>query len=185
MAHGRGQFHDFYPQYYTPQQSQELPAEAMYEFKKAGDDAGWPYIYYDQKQNKKMLAPEYGGDGKKTGGEKALNPVVAFPAHMGPNDILFYQGNQFPARYKHGAFIAFHGQSSELKKGYLVAFVPFKNGKPSGRWEIFADNFAGTDLAKPTGPIQHRPCGLAEGPDGSLYVSDDLGGSIYRIQFKK
>jgi glucose/arabinose dehydrogenase len=72
-----------------------------------------------------------------------------------------------------------------LKKGYLVAFVPFKNGKPSGKWEIFADNFAGTDLAKPTGPIQHRPCGLAEGPDGSLYVSDDLGGSIYRIQFKK
>jgi glucose/arabinose dehydrogenase len=185
MAHGRGQFHDFYPQYYTPQQSQELPAEAMYEFKKPGDDAGWPYIYYDQIQNKKIVAPEYGGDGKKTGGENALNPVVAFPAHLGPNDILFYQGNQFPAHYKHGAFIAFHGQSSELKKGYLVAFVPFKNGKPSGKWEIFADNFAGTDLAKPTGPIQHRPCGLAEGPDGSLYVSDDLGGSIYRIQFKK
>lgn len=185
MAHGRGQFHDFYPQYYTPQMSQELPAEAMYEFKKAGDDAGWPYIYFDQKQNKKIVAPEYGGDGKKSGGEKALNPVVAFPAHMGPNDILFYKGSQFPAKYKHGAFIAFHGQSAELKKGYLVAFVPFKNGKPSGKWEIFADNFAGTDLVKPTGPIQHRPCGLAEGPDGSLYVSDDLGGSIYRIQYKK
>lgn len=185
MAHGRGQFHDFYPQYYTPQQSQELPAEAMYEFKKAGDDAGWPYIYYDHKQNKKIVAPEYGGDGKKTGGENALNPVLAFPAHMGPNDILFYTGNQFPAKYKNGAFIAFHGQSAELKKGYLVAFVPFKNGKPSGKWEIFADNFAGTDLVKPTGPIQHRPCGLAQGPDGSLYVSDDLGGSIYRIQYKK
>lgn len=185
MAHGRGQFHDFYPQYYTPQQSQELPAEAMYEFKKVGDDAGWPYIYYDHKQNKKIVAPEYGGDGKKTGGENALNPVVAFPAHMGPNDILFYTGNQFPTKYKNGAFIAFHGQSAELKKGYLVAFVPFKNGKPSGKWEIFADNFAGTDLVKPTGPIQHRPCGLAQGPDGSLYVSDDLAGSIYRIQFKK
>ncbi len=185
MAHGRGQFHDFYPQYYTPQQSQELPAEAMYEFKKAGDDAGWPYIYYDQKQGKKIVAPEFGGDGKKTGGEKALDPVVAFPAHLGPNDILFYQGNQFPTKYKQGAFIAFHGQSPELKKGYFVAFVPFKHGKPSGKWEIFADNFAGTDFAKPTGPIQHRPCGLAEGPDGSLYVSDDLGGSIYRIQYKK
>jgi glucose/arabinose dehydrogenase len=176
MAHGRGQFHDFYPQYYTPQQSQELPA---------GDDAGWPYIYYDHKQNKKIVTPEYGGDGKKTGGENALNPVVAFPAHMGPNDLLFYTGNQFPTKYKNGAFIAFHGQSAELKKGYFVAFVPFKNGKPSGKWEIFADNFAGTDLAKPTGPIQHRPCGLAQGPDGSLYVSDDLGGSIYRIQYKK
>jgi glucose/arabinose dehydrogenase len=185
MAHGRGQFHDFYPQYYTPQMSQELPAEAMYEFKKAGDDAGWPYIYYDQKQNKKIVAPEYGGDGKKTGGNTALDPTVTFPAHMGPNDLLFYTGNQFPAKYKNGAFIAFHGQSAEFKKGYLVGFVPFKNGKPSGKWEIFADNFAGTDLVKPTGPIQHRPCGLAQGPDGSLYVSDDLGGSIYRITFKK
>ena len=185
MGHGRGQFHDFYPQYYTAQQSQELPEEAMYEFKKAGDDAGWPYIYYDQKQKKKIVAPEFGGDGKKTGGENALNPIVAFPAHLGPNDLLFYQGNQFPARYKQGAFIAFHGQSPELKKGYFVAFVPFKNGQPSGKWELFADNFAGTDLANPTGPIQHRPCGVAEGPDGSLYVCDDLGGSIYRIQYKK
>ena len=184
MAHGRGVFHDFYPQYYTAQQSQELPAEAMYEFKKAGDDAGWPYIYYDHKQGKKIVAPEYGGDGKKTGGEKALDPVIAFPAHMGPNDILFYSGNQFPSKYKQGAFVAFHGQSAELKKGYFVAFIPFKKGKPSGPWEVFADNFAGTDLAKPTGPIQHRPCGLAQGPDGALYVSDDLGGSIFKIVYK-
>jgi glucose/arabinose dehydrogenase len=180
--HGRGQFHDFYPQYYTPKQSQELPAETLYELKE-GDDAGWPYIYYDQFQKKKIVAPEYGGDGKMTGGEKAIDPLVAFPAHLGPNDLLFYTGKMFPAKYRNGAFIAFHGQSPELKKGYLVAFVPFLNGKPSGKWEIFADNFAGTDLAKPTGSIQHRPCGLAQGPDGSLYVSDDLGGTIYKITY--
>lgn len=182
MQHGRGKFDDFYPQYYTPQMSGELPAETMYELKK-GVDAGWPYIYYDHKQKKKIIAPEYGGDGKKTGGEKAIDPLAAFPAHMGPNGLLFYTGNMFPAKYKNGAFIAFHGQSPELKKGYLVAFVPFKNGKPSGNWEIFADNFAGVDLAKPTGPVQHRPCGLAQGPDGSLYVSDDLNGTIYRITY--
>lgn len=182
MQHGRAKFDDFYPQYYTPQQSGELPAETMYEVRK-GDDAGWPYIYYDHKQKKKIMAPEYGGDGKKTGGEKALNPVAAFPAHLGPNGLLFYTGNMFPAKYKNGAFIAFHGQSPELKKGYMVAFVPFKNGKPSGDWEIFADNFAGIDLAKPTGPVQHRPCGLAQGPDGALYVSDDLNGTIYRIGY--
>ncbi len=188
MQHGRGQFHDFYPQYYTPKQSAELPAETMYELKK-GADAGWPYVYYDQFQKKKILAPEYGGDGKKTGGEKALDPVAAFPAHLGPNDLLFYTGNSgaangFPAKYRNGAFIAFHGQSTELRKGYLVAFQPFKNGKPSGTWEIFADNFAGTDLVKPTGPVQHRPCGLAQGPDGALYVADDLAGTIYRIAYK-
>lgn len=184
MAHGRGQFHDFYPQYYTPKQSAELPAETMYELH-LGDDAGWPYIYYDQFQKKKIVAPEYGGDGKKTGGEKAINPTVAFPAHLGPNDLLFYTGKMFPAKYRNGAFIAFHGQSQELHKGYLVAFVPFVNNKPSGKWEIFADNFAGIDLVKPTGPVQHRPCGLAQGPDGALYVSDDLGGTVYRIAYKK
>jgi len=184
MMHGRGQFHDFYPQYYTPQHSAELPAETMYELKK-GDDAGWPYIYYDPVQKKKILAPEYGGDGRKTGGEKAIDPVAAFPAHLGPNGLLFYTGTMFPARYRNGAFIAFHGQNQAMKKGYMVAFVPFKNGKPAGPWEIFADNFAGTDLAKPTGPVQHRPCGLAQGPDGSLYVTDDLNGTIFRIAFVK
>lgn len=183
-VHGRGQFHDFYPQYYTPQQSAELPAETLYEIHE-GDDAGWPYIYYDQIQKKKIIAPEYGGDGKKTGGEKALNPLLAFPAHLGPNDILFYTGAMFPAKYKNGAFIAFHGQSAELKKGYFVAFVPFKNGKPTGTWEIFADNFAGVDLAKPKGPIQHRPCGLAQGPKGELFVCDDLGETLFKISYKK
>jgi glucose/arabinose dehydrogenase len=183
-VHGRGQFHDFYPQYYTPKQSAELPGETLYELHQ-GDDAGWPYIYYDQFQKKKIVAPEYGGDGKKTGGEKAIDPIVAFPAHLGPNDLLFYTGKMFPAKYRNGAFIAFHGQSQEIHKGYLVAFVPFVNNKPSGKWEIFADNFAGIDLVKPTGPVQHRPCGLAQGPDGALYVSDDLGGTVYRIAYKK
>ncbi|WP_128546655.1 PQQ-dependent sugar dehydrogenase [Larkinella soli] len=184
MQHGRGQFHDFYPQYYTPKHSAELPAETMYELHE-GADGGWPYVYYDHIQKKKILAPEYGGDGKKTGGEKTLNPVAAFPAHMGPNGLLFYTGTQFPEKYRNGAFIAFHGQSQALHKGYLVAFVPFRNGKPAGPWEIFADNFAGVDLQNPSGPIQHRPCGLAQGPDGSLYVTDDLGGAVYRITYRK
>jgi glucose/arabinose dehydrogenase len=181
--HGRGKFDDFYPQYYTPKQSAELPAETMYQLKE-GADAGWPYIYYDHFQKKKMLAPEYGGDGKKTGGEKTLDPVAAFPAHLGPNALMFYTGNMFPSRYKNGAFIAFHSQSAELHKGYMVAFVPFVNGV-AGKWEIFADNFAGTDLVKPTGPVQHRPCGLAQGPEGALYVTDDLNGTIFRIDYKK
>lgn len=182
--HGRGQFHDFYPQFYTPQHSADLPAETMYEVRR-GDDAGWPYVYFDPVRKKKMVAPEYGGDGKKEGDAKYLNPVAAFPAHFGPNGLLFYTGNRFPARYRNGAFIAFHGQNATLKRGYFVAFVPFRNGKPSGNWEVFADGFAGIDLAKPTGPVQHRPCGLAQGPDGALYVSDDLNGTIYRIAYGK
>jgi glucose/arabinose dehydrogenase len=180
MQHGRGPFDDKFPKYYTPKQSSELPAETMYELHR-GADAGWPFVYYDQFQKKKILSPEYGGNGKKTVEGKYLDPIAAFPAHLAPNDLLFYTGSMFPQRYKNGAFIVFHNQSPQLKKGYLVAFVPFKNGKPTGDWEIFADNFAGIDLRKPAGPLRYRPMGIAQGPDGSLYVSDDLKGTIFRI----
>lgn len=183
MQHGRGQFHDLYPQYFDAEYSSIFPAETMYEITK-GSDGGWPYIYYDHIHKTKLQAPEFGGDGKKTGGEKTMDPIAAFPAHLGPNDLIFYKGKMFPEKYHNGAFIAFHNQSRELHQGFLVAFVPFKNGKPSGNWEIFANNFAGVNLEHPTGPIQHRPCGLAEGPDGALYVADDMKGTIYRIAYE-
>ncbi len=177
MNHGRDQLHDLFPQYYTAEQNSMLPSEVMYEVPK-GADGGWPYVYYDHIQKKKILMPEYGGDGKKTGGESAIDPLVAFPAHLAPNGLIFYTGNTFPARYKNGAFVAFHAKSAELQNGYFVAFVPFTNGKPSGKWEIFAENFTvGNDV--------HKPCGLVQAPDGSIYVSDDAKGTIYRIQYKQ
>ncbi|MGN6637646.1 MAG: PQQ-dependent sugar dehydrogenase [Mucilaginibacter sp.] len=187
MQHGRDQLHDLFPQYYTAKQSAELPAECMYALKK-GDNAGWPYMYYDQIQHKKMLMPEYGGDGKKEGGQNAINPVAAYPGHLAPDGLLFYTGNQFPARYKNGAFIAFHGswnRAPEPQAGFFVVFQPFKNGRPAGKWEVFADGFAGTAADKAKGSAIHRPCGLAQGPDGSLYLSDDSKGAIYKITYKK
>jgi len=184
MQHGRDQLDELYPSLYTHEQNGLLPAETMYELKK-GDDAGWPYAYYDQFQQKKIVAPEYGGDGKKVSDKKSIDPLVVFPAHLAPNGLLFYTGNSFPARYKNGAFIAFHGKSPELKKGYLVAFVPFNNAKPAGKWEVFADDFAGNGYATSGKAPEHKPCGLAQGPDGALYVADDAGGTVYRIQYKK
>ncbi|MGZ3836501.1 MAG: PQQ-dependent sugar dehydrogenase, partial [Mucilaginibacter sp.] len=80
MQHGRDQLHEFFPEYYTEKQSAELPAECMYALKK-GDNAGWPYMYYDWQTHKKMLMPEYGGDGKKEGGQGAINPAAAYPGH--------------------------------------------------------------------------------------------------------
>lgn len=187
MQHGRDNLNSSWPELYTPQQSAELPSEAMYMIKK-GDNAGWPYIYYDHLQKKKILAPEYGGDGKKEGNKEFIDPVVAFPGHMAPNGLLFYTGSQFPEKYKNGAFIAFHGswnRSPEKQEGYFVAFVPFKNGKPAGEWEVFADGFSGVDAVMSPREAQHRPCGLALGPDGSLYVSDDVKGTIYKITYNK
>jgi glucose/arabinose dehydrogenase len=186
VQHGRDQLFQLFPDLYDSKQSAELPAETMYALKE-GDDCGWPYIYYDHFQKKKILSPEYGGDGQKTGGEKAIDPIVAFPAHIAPNALLFYRGTNFPNRYRNGAFIAFHGswnRAPEPQKGYFVAFVPFKSGKPAGEWEVFADNFAGKETLQSPGEAEHRPCGLAQGPDGALYVSDDVKGTIYRITYQ-
>jgi len=187
MQHGRDQLHDNFPDLYDTKQSAELPAECLYGLKK-GDNAGWPYLYYDPIQHKKMLAPEYGGDGKKEADAKYLDPAAAYPAHMAPNALLFYTGTMFPEKYRNGAFIAFHGswnRAPEPQKGYYVVFQPFKDGKPAGNWEVFADNFAGSPEKLAAGRADHKPCGLAQGADGSLYVSDDKQGTIYRIVYAK
>lgn len=188
--HGRDQLNSFYPTLYTDAQNAELPAETFYEIKE-GDNAGWPYVYYDPTMKKKIVSPEYGGDGKKEGDAKFINPIVDFPAHMAPMAVLFYTGNQFPEKYKNGAFITFHGSWNRAplpQEGFFVAFVPFKNGKVAGEWEIFANGFAGTENGvKIMNPRQAkaRPCGLAQGPDGSLYVSDDAKGNIFKISYQK
>jgi glucose/arabinose dehydrogenase len=185
MQHGRDNLNSSWPELYDTKQSAELPSEAMYQINK-GDNAGWPFIYYDHIQKKKILAPEYGGDGKKEGSKEYIDPIVGFPGHMAPNALLFYTGNMFPAKYKNGAFVAFHGswnRAPEPQLGYFIAFVPFKDGKPSGDWEIFANNFSGLDQVMAPREAAHRPCGLAQGPDGSLYVTDDVKGTVYRIAY--
>ena len=97
---------------------------------------------------------------------------------------LFYNGNHFPENYKYGAFMAIHGSCNRAtlpQGGYNVVFLPMKDGKPTGEYEIFADGFAGED--RTPGGALHRPCGLAMGPDGSLYISDDKGGFIWKITY--
>ena len=118
---------------------------------------------------------------------KLVQPLIGFPGHIAPGDILFYTANQFPEHYKHGAFIAFHGSTIRgpySQAGYFVGFVPFKDGKPSGPWEVFANGFAGMDTIINTTDAKHRPMGIAEGPDGSLYISDSRKGKIWRIMFR-
>jgi glucose/arabinose dehydrogenase len=184
VQHGRDDLDRMFPELYTEEQRTELPAEEMFRMTK-GSDCGWPYCYYDQLQKKKVQNPEYGGDGKKTTGcENKTQPIYAFPAHWAPNALLFYTGTQFPEKYRNGAFIAFHGswnRAPRIQAGYNVIFLPFKDGKPSGEYEVFADGFAG-ETKTPDGAA-HRPCGLAQGPDGSLYISDDQGGTIWKVTY--
>ena len=184
MQHGRDLLFQYYPQWYDQKAGAENPAEEMFRIRKGGD-YGWPYCYYDNEKKQKLLNPEYGGDRNTVGlCEGKDESVMQFPGHMAPNGLLFYTGNQFPAKYKNGAFIAFHGswnRSPEPQAGYFVVFVPFANGKPTANWEIFADGFAGENINR----AKYRPCGLSQGPDGSLYVSEDNKGNVWKISYKK
>ncbi|HEX4051568.1 MAG TPA: c-type cytochrome [Steroidobacteraceae bacterium] len=182
---GRDQLGQNWPKLYSVEQGAMLPAEEVMHIVKGGD-YGWPECYFDAQQGHLVLAPEYGGDGGHRVGTCAQKrgPVAAFQAHWAPNDLLIYHGRMFPAAYTGGVFIAFHGSWNRApfaQGGYNVAFQPLANGKVSGGCQIFASGFAAT-VAQP-GEAAHRPAGLAVGPDGALYVSDDVGGRIYRITY--
>ena len=182
MQHGRDMLFQFNPELYDQKAGAENPAEEMFRIKK-GADCGWPFCYYDNDKKAKLLNPEYGGDRNKTGRcDEKTKSIVQFPGHLAPNDLLFYTGSKFPAKYKNGAFIAFHGswnRTPEPQAGYFVVFVPFKDGMPTAKWEVFAAGFAGANINR----AAYRPCGLAQSPDGSLYVSDDNNGTIWKISY--
>jgi len=186
LQHGRDQLHQFFPDRYTQEESAELPAE---EFVKAdeGDDVGWPYCYYDWQQEEKVLMPEYGGDGEEIGRcDQFEDPIQSFPGHWAPNDVLFYDGTQFPEEYQGGAFVAWHGSWNRAplpQEGYKVTFTPFDGTTPSGDYAAFAEGFTGVDTLRNPEEAAHRPTGLAVGPDGGLYVADDAAGTIWRIAY--
>ena len=184
VMHNRDSLDTLWPGQFTAEQNAEWPAEYLLKVED-GSNFGWPYCFYNNSEKKLVTNPEYGGDGKKADRCANFNaPTVAFPGHWAPNDVMFYTGTQFPAKYRGGAFIAFHGSWNRAplpQAGYNVTFVPFANGKPSGAYEVFADGFAGkTPLANPNDAVA-RPGGLAQGPDGSLYITEDVKGRIWRV----
>jgi glucose/arabinose dehydrogenase/mono/diheme cytochrome c family protein len=183
--HGRDQLHANWPDLYKLEQEATLPAEELVLLKQGGD-YGWPECYYDAVQQKLVLAPEYGGDGGHKVGVCAnkIAPVAAFPAHWAPNAAVFYDQKQFPAHYRNGVFIAFHGswdRAPFAQGGYNIVFQPLAGARAAAPCEIFADGFAGA-VETPEKAV-HRPSGVAVGPDGSLYISDDITGRIYRVVY--
>jgi glucose/arabinose dehydrogenase/cytochrome c5 len=187
--HGRDQLHEDWPELYTAKRGFESPAEEIVQLKNGGD-YGWPECYYDTTAKRLVLAPEYGGDGGRKVGLCAQRtaPVAVFPAHWAPNDLKFYRATKgdaaFPKAYRDGAFIAFHGSWNRApgpQGGYNVVFQPFKGGKAAGKYVVFADGFAGA--VKEPGRAAFRPSGLAIGPDGALFVSDDVHGRIWRVTY--
>jgi glucose/arabinose dehydrogenase len=174
-VHGRDQLHTLWPDLFTVNENAEKPGEEFVRIEE-GADYGWPYCYYDPQTNEKVLAPEYGGDGQEVGrcADKDL-PIVAFPGHWAPDDLEFYTGDQFPERYRGGAFVAFHGSWNRAplpQAGYLVAFLPAEGSGFATQWEVFADSFQDQDA---------RPVGVAMGPDGSLYIVESTEGMVWRV----
>jgi glucose/arabinose dehydrogenase len=196
VQHGRDMLFENWPQFFTVEEDAVLPSEEFVRIRR-GINNGWPYCYHDAVfEHRKVLAPEYGGDGQRVGATMPNGtrvdcasynqPLVTFGAHWAPNGLHFYAGKQFPEKYRGGAFVAFHGGFDRAplpNEGFQVQFVPFgHNGRPSGPAEKFANDFAGSAGPLPAN-AKHRPVGVTEGPDGSLYISDDRGGRIWRVVF--
>ena len=187
LQHGRDNLFQSFPGMFTAADGAENPAEELFQVSR-GDDFGWPYCYYDFRAAKRVLGPEFGGNRSTVGRCSSTKAaIIPFPGHWAPNGILFYTGTMFPARYRSGAFIAFHGswnRAPQPQDGYRITFVPASGTSLGAAYETFAEGFAGVSPIANESQAAHRPTGLAIGNDGALYVGDDIGGRIWRIVYR-
>jgi glucose/arabinose dehydrogenase len=176
-----------FPEFFTAEDNQERPLEPLL-LVKEGSVFGWPYCFYDGQTGKMILAPEYGGDGKTIGRCAQYEaPIAGFPAHYAPVDLMFYAGQMLPARYRGAAFVVMHGSWNRAPApmaGYNVMVQPFRNGRPDGTPEVFADGFKGKEPLMNPGEALARPNGIATAPDGSLYVTESVRGKTWRIVYR-
>jgi glucose/arabinose dehydrogenase/mono/diheme cytochrome c family protein len=182
---GRDNLNVVDPVHYDELDNAERVSEVMHLLRE-GANLGWPYSYWDPIKKAHMRAPEYGGDNfKRFDPDPYDKPVVAFPAHWAPIQMVLYTGEQFPAKYRGGMFVAFHGswnRAPRSQAGYNVCFVPFdEKGLPRGTYEQFAVGFPGVEEFTNTRDAKYRPAGVAVGPDGSLYISETEKGRIWRV----
>lgn len=141
---------------------------------KEGAFYGWPYAYFGPHED-----PRRKGE-KPDLVQKTIPPDVPLGAHTASLGLAFYEGKTFPAPFREGAFVGQHGSwNRSALSGYKVVFVPFKDGKPAGQPQDFLTGFvANAD----SGEVYGRPVGVFNLPDGSLLVTDDAGGKLWRVQ---
>lgn len=154
----------------------DLVPDFLTEVKK-GAFYGWPWAYIGPNEE-----PRRKGENPARV-KKTIVPDVLLQSHVAVMDFLFYTGNQFPAKYRNGAFLAYRGSSNRAKRvGYSVDFVPFKGGKPAGEPEHFLGGFM---LGEDQPEVWGRPVGLLQMSDGSLLLSEDGNNTIYRITYSR
>ncbi|MDB9312408.1 sorbosone dehydrogenase family protein [Spirulina sp. CS-785/01] len=147
-----------------------------------GEFYGWPYAYFTPE----LLDPRQVENGRSTNPElaaKTRTPDLLFQSHSAALGLQFYDQGSFPEEYHNGAFVAFRGSwNRDRGTGYKIVFVPFdEEGQPMGEYQDFLTGF----LLDPSGPTTWgRPVGLLVLPDGSLLLTEEANGRIYRIQYK-
>lgn len=158
----------------------DLPPETIYDLGKDGGDGGWPYCYGDRVPDSNFTKA---GDNHC---QSVLEPRVQMQAHSAPLGLGFYEGSMFPPEYRNNIFAAFHGSwNRSVPTGYKVVRVKLDdNGHAIGGAQDFITGWLAPGETK-HGRWMGRPVGIAFGSDGSMYVSDDAGGVIYRIIYGK
>jgi glucose/arabinose dehydrogenase len=149
----------------------DVPPETVYVVEE-GQDYGWPRCHSGD-----VLDPALGRPGDC---DKAGQPFVQMQAHSAPLALTFYTGDTFPEEYHGDLFIAFHGSwNRSIPTGYKVVRLPLDGDQPAGPVVDFATGWLDNDTGRTSG----RPAGLAIGPDGALYISDDKAGFIYQVSY--
>lgn len=143
-----------------------------------GGDYGWPYVYANEKFDKHHDPP---GTTHEEYAKKTILPLLLYTAHAAPLDLIFYTGKQFPTEFTGDALVTMHGSWNRSKpSGYKVVRVRFKNGQPEKAEDFITGWLINNDQAQ-----FGRVCGLALYNDGSVLVSDDANGVIYRVSYNK
>ena len=154
----------------------EIPPGELNRSTKAGEHFGYPYWNGKYKVAGSAAAPDL-KDMKEPA--NAVFPQVEFPAHQAQLGMTFYSGKQFPAKYQGGIFVAAHGSWNRSKPtGALINFVPLNADGTAGKAEVFADGWLDA-----SGIYKGRPVDVAPMKDGSLLISDDYVGAIYRVTY--
>jgi len=158
----------------------DLPREVIVDLGQDGGDFGWPYCYGDRVPDSNFTKA---GDNRC---QNVIEPKVQMQAHSAPLGLAFYEGPEFPAEYRNNIFVAFHGSwNRSIPTGYKVVRVKLDDkGQPLGGAEDFITGWLAPG-EKHKGRWMGRPVGIVFDSEGTMYLSDDAGGVIYRITYGK
>ena len=155
----------------------DLPPDEILDLGKNGGDFGWPWCYGDRVADTKFSkdAPAHCTN--------VLLPKLNLHAHSAPLGLAFYNGGMFPRQYQGDLFVAFHGSwNRSVPTGYKIVHIKLKDQTQPEGIEDFITGWMPPGASKSTKPAG-RPVGIVIGADGSMYISDDSNGAIYRVTY--